>query len=124
MNRTALIMAAGTGGHIYPGLAIADVLAARGWAIVWLGTPAGMEHKLVGQAGYPIEVVQMALFISFLEHSNRNLAVGSAARHCIERELSVRVEHRRVGEFKEFAIHGQSAVMRRGASGSEQLGLD
>ena len=60
MKRTALIMAAGTGGHIYPGLAIAGVLAARGWAIVWLGTPAGMEHKLVGQAGYPIEVVQMA----------------------------------------------------------------
>lgn len=60
MNRTALIMAAGTGGHIYPGLAIAEVLAARGWTIVWLATPAGMEHKLVGRAGYPIEVVQMS----------------------------------------------------------------
>ncbi len=60
MKRTALIMAAGTGGHIYPGLAIAGALAARGWAIVWLATPAGMEHKLVGKAGYPIEVVQMS----------------------------------------------------------------
>lgn len=60
MKRTALIMAAGTGGHIYPGLAIAGVLAQRGWAIVWLGTPAGMEHKLVGNAGYPIEVVNMS----------------------------------------------------------------
>ena len=60
MKRTALIMAAGTGGHIYPGLAIAGVLAERGWAIVWLGTPAGMEHKLAGKAGYPIEVVEMA----------------------------------------------------------------
>ncbi len=59
MKRTALIMAAGTGGHIYPGLAIAEVLVQRGWAIVWLATPAGMEHKLVGRAGYPIEVVQM-----------------------------------------------------------------
>jgi UDP-N-acetylglucosamine--N-acetylmuramyl-(pentapeptide) pyrophosphoryl-undecaprenol N-acetylglucosamine transferase len=59
MKPTALIMAAGTGGHIYPGLAIAAVLAARGWAIVWLGTPSGMEHKLVGQVGYPIEVVHM-----------------------------------------------------------------
>ena len=47
MKRTALIMAAGTGGHIYPGLAIAEVLATRGWAIVWLATPAGMEHKKV-----------------------------------------------------------------------------
>jgi UDP-N-acetylglucosamine--N-acetylmuramyl-(pentapeptide) pyrophosphoryl-undecaprenol N-acetylglucosamine transferase len=60
MKKTALIMAAGTGGHIYPGLAIADVLVQRGWAIVWLATPAGMEHKLVGKAGYPIEVVQMS----------------------------------------------------------------
>lgn len=60
MKKTALIMAAGTGGHIYPGLAIAEVLVARGWAIVWLATPAGMEHKLVGKVGYPIEVVQMS----------------------------------------------------------------
>ena len=59
-KKTALIMAAGTGGHIYPGLAIAEVLVARGWAIVWLATPAGMEHKLVGKVGYPIEVVQMS----------------------------------------------------------------
>ncbi|MBL8521739.1 MAG: undecaprenyldiphospho-muramoylpentapeptide beta-N-acetylglucosaminyltransferase [Betaproteobacteria bacterium] len=58
-KRTALIMAAGTGGHIYPGLAIAQELVAQGWAIVWLATPAGMEHKLVGRAGYPIEVVPM-----------------------------------------------------------------
>ena len=60
MKRTALIMAAGSGGHIYPGLAIADVLVQRGWTIVWLGTPAGMEHKLVGKAGYQIEVVNMS----------------------------------------------------------------
>ena len=58
--RTALIMAAGTGGHIYPGLAIAEVLVARGWRIVWMATPAGMEHKLVGRAGYDIHVVNMA----------------------------------------------------------------
>jgi UDP-N-acetylglucosamine--N-acetylmuramyl-(pentapeptide) pyrophosphoryl-undecaprenol N-acetylglucosamine transferase len=60
MKKTALIMAAGTGGHIYPGLAIAEVLVQRGWAIVWLATPVGMEHKLVGKVGYPIEVVQMS----------------------------------------------------------------
>ncbi|HEX4857829.1 MAG TPA: undecaprenyldiphospho-muramoylpentapeptide beta-N-acetylglucosaminyltransferase [Usitatibacteraceae bacterium] len=59
MTRTALIMAAGTGGHIFPGLAIAEVLVAKGWSIVWLATPAGMEHALVGKAGYPIEVVPM-----------------------------------------------------------------
>ena len=63
-QKTALIMAAGTGGHIYPGLAIAEVLVARGWAIVWMATPAGMEHKLVGKSAIcdkiAIEVVQMS----------------------------------------------------------------
>ena len=58
--KTALIMAAGTGGHIYPGLAIAKKLEDKGFKIVWLATPAGMEHKLVGQVGYPIEVVNMS----------------------------------------------------------------
>ena len=59
-TKTALIMAAGTGGHIYPGLAIAELLVARGWNIVWMATPSGMEHKLVGKVGYPIEVVNMS----------------------------------------------------------------
>ncbi|MFN7474439.1 MAG: glycosyltransferase, partial [Burkholderiales bacterium] len=58
--KTALIMAAGTGGHIYPGIAIAQVLETRGFNVVWLATPNGMEHKLVGKVGYPIEVVAMS----------------------------------------------------------------
>ena len=60
MSRTILIMAAGTGGHIFPGIAIARELEARGWKIHWMGTPAGMENKLVAQAGYPIVQVNMA----------------------------------------------------------------
>ena len=56
---TALIMAAGTGGHIYPGIAIAKALAEKNFRIVWLATPHGMEHRLVGKEGYPIEVVAM-----------------------------------------------------------------
>ena len=54
VNRTALVMAAGTGGHIFPALAVADALKARGWHIVWLGTPQGMENRLVAQHGYPL----------------------------------------------------------------------
>ncbi len=59
-KRTALIMAAGTGGHIFPGIAIARELEKQGFLIVWLATPRGMEHKLVAAAGYPIEMVAMA----------------------------------------------------------------
>lgn len=59
-QKTALIMAAGTGGHIFPGIAIAQALEAHGFSIVWLATPEGMEHKLVGKVGYPIEVIQMS----------------------------------------------------------------
>jgi UDP-N-acetylglucosamine--N-acetylmuramyl-(pentapeptide) pyrophosphoryl-undecaprenol N-acetylglucosamine transferase len=56
---TILIMAAGSGGHIFPGLAIARELAGRGWNIHWMGTPAGMENRLVAQAGYPMVNVSM-----------------------------------------------------------------
>lgn len=58
-SRTILIMAAGTGGHVFPGIAIAKVLAARGWKVVWMGTPTGMENKLVAEAGYPMTTVDM-----------------------------------------------------------------
>jgi UDP-N-acetylglucosamine--N-acetylmuramyl-(pentapeptide) pyrophosphoryl-undecaprenol N-acetylglucosamine transferase len=58
--RTILIMAAGTGGHIFPGLAIARELAARGWRVHWMGTPRGMENRLVAEAGYPMTRVSMA----------------------------------------------------------------
>jgi UDP-N-acetylglucosamine--N-acetylmuramyl-(pentapeptide) pyrophosphoryl-undecaprenol N-acetylglucosamine transferase len=56
---TILIMAAGSGGHIFPGLAIARELASRGWRIHWMGTPTGMENRLVAQAGYPLVRVDM-----------------------------------------------------------------
>ena len=60
MARTILIMAAGSGGHIFPGLAIAKEMAARGWNVHWMGTPSGMENRLVAQAGYPLVTVNMS----------------------------------------------------------------
>ena len=42
-----VVMAAGTGGHVMPGLAVARELQARGWTVSWLGTTHGMENRLV-----------------------------------------------------------------------------
>jgi UDP-N-acetylglucosamine--N-acetylmuramyl-(pentapeptide) pyrophosphoryl-undecaprenol N-acetylglucosamine transferase len=53
--RPILIMAGGTGGHVFPALAVADELRAYGVPVVWLGTRNGIEARLVPQAGYPIE---------------------------------------------------------------------
>ena len=43
-----IIAAAGTGGHVMPGLAVAEEMKKRGWTVSWIGTPVGMEGRLVG----------------------------------------------------------------------------
>jgi UDP-N-acetylglucosamine--N-acetylmuramyl-(pentapeptide) pyrophosphoryl-undecaprenol N-acetylglucosamine transferase len=53
----ALIMAGGTGGHIFPGLAVAEALRERGWRVHWLGAPGSMESRLVPPRGFALELI-------------------------------------------------------------------
>ena len=56
----ALVMAGGTGGHIFPGLALAEALRAKGWRVHWLGVPGSMEERLVPPRGFAFEAVQFS----------------------------------------------------------------
>lgn len=56
----ALIMAGGTGGHIFPGLAVAEALRERGWRVHWLGAPGSMESRLVPPRGFTLETIDFS----------------------------------------------------------------
>lgn len=60
MTRSILIMAGGTGGHIFPALAVADILRDQGWQVTWLGAPNSMEAELVPKHGYPMVQVKFS----------------------------------------------------------------
>jgi UDP-N-acetylglucosamine--N-acetylmuramyl-(pentapeptide) pyrophosphoryl-undecaprenol N-acetylglucosamine transferase len=60
MSRTLMIMAGGTGGHIYPAISVAEYLREKGWTIVWLGSKAGMEARIVPPHGYVMAWIRIS----------------------------------------------------------------
>lgn len=59
-NRTLMVMAGGTGGHVYPALAVAEEMRARGWDVFWLGTRSGLEARVVPAADIDMVWVSMS----------------------------------------------------------------
>ena len=60
MAANVLIMAGGTGGHVFPALACAREFQARGYHVHWLGTPRGIENELVPAAGLPLHRITVS----------------------------------------------------------------
>jgi UDP-N-acetylglucosamine--N-acetylmuramyl-(pentapeptide) pyrophosphoryl-undecaprenol N-acetylglucosamine transferase len=58
-HKTLMVMAGGTGGHVYPAMAVADHLKSSGWNIVWLCTEGGMENRLIAGKDYQTAMITM-----------------------------------------------------------------
>jgi len=82
-----LVMAGGTGGHVYPALAVAEALKAKSRDIVWLGTRRGLEARVVPAAGIPIEWVS----VHGLRGKGRMTLLAAPFRLCYALAQSLRI---------------------------------
>jgi hypothetical protein len=96
-----LIMAGGTGGHVFPALACAREFQARGYTVHWLGTPRGIENELVPAAGLKLHLINVTGLrgkgrLSLLKAPFMLVKALLQARNVV-RELSLRDRPRRSG---------------------------
>ncbi|CAN5413234.1 undecaprenyldiphospho-muramoylpentapeptide beta-N-acetylglucosaminyltransferase [soil metagenome] len=98
-----LIMAAGTGGHIFPGLAIADTMKARGWQVSWLGTAQGMERDLVPKHGIEMDNIDFS--------GMRGKGFGHTVRGAFKLTLSFATCQRILGRRKPDVVLGMGGYV-------------
>ena len=87
MTRSIVIMAGGTGGHIFPGLAVAEEMRAAGWRVLWMGARGGMEERLVPKHGHEMALIRAraargkGLLQKLLLPANLLFSFWESARH-------------------------------------------
>lgn len=109
------IAGGGTGGHIIPALAIADELkSAHGAKVLFIGTPRGLESKLVPQAGYPLKLIEVGQL--------KNVSLLTKVRTMLDLPLSLVRCRRLLREFKPDAVIGVGGYASGPAMGAAILG--
>lgn len=102
-RRTALVMAGGTGGHIFPALAVAECLRERGWRVVWLGNGEAMESRLVPPRGFE--------FVSLGFGALRGKGMGRKLKLPFSLTVAIARALRRLGEVRPGVVLGMGGYV-------------